>query len=99
MSLLIHPDCTLLHVIFPLLNSPKVNADIKKYKLEKGVPKLFEVDKTTIGKYLSTKAVGSYQREDLTSSVSYSTINVKYSYWTFFMIIVVEVPLYSIALP
>ena len=46
-----------------------MNADIKKYKLENGVPKLFEVDQTTVGKYLSTKAVGSYQREDLTSSV------------------------------
>ena len=46
-----------------------MNADIKKYKLENGVPKLFEVDQTTVGMYLSTKAVGSYQREDLTSSV------------------------------
>ena len=57
----------------------QVNADIKKYKLENGVPRLFEVDKTTVGKYLSTKAVGSYQREDLTSSVSCSTINIQHS--------------------
>ena len=47
----------------------QVNADIKKYKLENGVPRLFEVDETTVGKYLSTKAVGSYRREDLTHSV------------------------------
>ena len=47
-----------------------MNADIKKYKFKDGVPNLFEVDQKTVGKYLSTKALGSYEREDLTEFVS-----------------------------
>lgn len=58
-----------------------MNADIKKYKLEDGVPRLFEVDETTVGKYLSTKAVGSYQREDLTNSVRDSNIYTSPCVW------------------
>ena len=61
--------CIWYYVTSVCTHTAQVNADIKKYRLENGVPRLFEVDETTVGKYLSTKAVGSYQREDLTSEV------------------------------
>ena len=48
----------------------KVNADIKKYVLEKdGTPRLFDVDTRYIGKTISTKRVGSWKRDDITHLV------------------------------
>ena len=47
-----------------------MNADIKKFILEDGAPRLFQVDTTTVGKDISTKAVGSDQRVDVTDMVS-----------------------------
>jgi len=47
-----------------------VNADIKKYIIEEhGAPRLFKVDTTSVGKSISTKAVGSNRREDVTDQV------------------------------
>ena len=51
----------------------QVNADIKKYVVgSDGVPRLFSVDTSSVGRDISTKAVGSSRREDLTDAVSYS---------------------------
>ena len=51
----------------------QVNADIKKYQVgSDGVPNLFEVDKTSVGRNISTKAVGSSRRQDLTGEVSHT---------------------------
>lgn len=48
----------------------QVNADINKYVICKdGNLKLFEVDTSTVGRFISTKAVGSLQREDITHLV------------------------------
>lgn len=48
-----------------------MNADIKKYMIgEDGAPRLFKVDTTSVGRNISTKAVGSSRREDLTDQVS-----------------------------
>lgn len=48
----------------------QVNADIRKYVIGKdGNPKLFQVDTTSVGMTISTKAVGTQQREDITSLV------------------------------
>ena len=50
-----------------------MNADIKKYVVGgNGVPRLFEVDTESVGRNLSTKAVGTNRREDLTLAVSYN---------------------------
>ncbi len=49
---------------------PQVNADIKKYVIgEDGAPRLFKVDTDTVGRTISTKAVGSNRRHDLTDEV------------------------------
>lgn len=55
----------------PLLT--KVNADIKKYVLEDGVPRLFEVNTNSVGLNISTKAMGSDDREDITDQVCESS--------------------------
>ena len=70
-SLLSHPLPSLLPppYLLPSLPSSKVNADIKKFVLEDGAPRLFQVDTTTVGVDISTKAVGSEQRVDVTDSV------------------------------
>ncbi len=48
----------------------QVNADIKKYSVgSDGAPRLFEVDKKTVGQGISTKKVGSWRREDITHLV------------------------------
>ena len=50
---------------------PQVNADIKKFVVgADGVPRLFDVDTSAVGKTISTKAVGSNRRQDLTDDVS-----------------------------
>ena len=50
----------------------QVNADIKKYVIgSDGAPRLVSVDKTAVGKDISTKAVGSWRRVDLTDTVSH----------------------------
>ena len=49
----------------------QVNADIKKYRVgDDGVPRLVSVDTSSVGRDISTKAVGSNKREDLTDNVS-----------------------------
>lgn len=53
--------------------SPQVNADIKKYSVgTDGVPRLVSVDTQSVGQDISTKAVGSNKRVDLTNAVSVS---------------------------
>ena len=48
----------------------QVNADIKKYTVgEDGAPRLFKVDTRTVGRNISTKAVGSTRRHDVTNDV------------------------------
>ena len=61
----------------------QVNADVKKYVIENGIPRLFDVNTTKVGQNVSTKAVGSEKREDITHTVSleYSlTINMHTPY-------------------
>ena len=49
----------------------QVNADIKKYVVgSDGAPRLINVDTIAVGKNISTKAIGSRRREDLTDTVS-----------------------------
>ena len=51
----------------------QVNADIKRFLVgSDGVPRLVDVDTSSVGRDISTKAVGSNRREDLTSAVSLS---------------------------
>ena len=53
-----------------LLLPQQVNADIKKYIIEEhGAPRLFNVDTSIVGKTISTKALGSTSREDVTDQV------------------------------
>lgn len=53
--------------------SLQVNADIKKYSVgADGVPRLVSVDTYSVGRDISTKAVGSNRRVDLTNTVSVS---------------------------
>lgn len=62
--------CLLLAAVCENVHWIQVNADIKKYQLgSDGAPRLFEVDKTSVGRDISTKAVGSSRRLDLTNEV------------------------------
>ena len=72
---------TLLSSLLPLLSSilpstlpsQQVNADIKKFIIEEhGAPRLFEVNTSIVGKTISTKALGSTSREDVTDQVRLS---------------------------
>ena len=55
------------------LPSQQVNADIKKFIIEEhGAPRLFEVNTSIVGKTISTKALGSTSREDVTDQVRLS---------------------------
>ena len=58
---------------FASVHNLQVNADIKKYTVDSdGVPRLFSVDKTTVGQKISTKLVGSWRRDDITHLVGAS---------------------------
>ena len=47
-----------------------MNADIKKFVIESdGTPRLYQVDTKTVGKKISTKAVGTQRRVDVTDQV------------------------------
>ena len=50
-------------------DSLQVNADVKRYILEGGVPRLVKVDTNSVGRTISTKAVGTTHREDITDQV------------------------------
>ena len=63
------------HSSSSLLLPQQVNADIKKYIIEEhGAPRLFNVDTSIVGKTISTKALGSTSREDVTDQVRLSSL-------------------------
>lgn len=60
-------------IAFNVCLSPQVNADIKRYSVgADGVPRLVSVDTESVGRDISTKAVGSNRRVDLTNAVRVS---------------------------
>lgn len=60
-------------IAFNVCLSLQVNADIKKFSVgADGVPQLVSVDTQSVGRDISTKAVGSNRRVDLTNAVSVS---------------------------
>ena len=51
---------------------PQVNADVRTYTIyQDGTTTLDKVDSTQVGKNISTKAIGSSRRQDVTSEYKF----------------------------
>ena len=78
----VHENCALFLQYLPLCLHTQVNADIKRYMVDSdGVPRLVSVDTSSVGRDISTKAVGSNRREDLTNAVSPSPVPLTRASW------------------